>query len=290
MIRASQFTRFALLLLPPAAFLLVAAAPPAQQESPEELVRKANDLFRAGNTEAADTLYTAAEERTTDPGLVAFNRAAIHFERKQYREAENLCDRVLEDAECPPERAAKAWYNRGTCLLNRGGSMSVYRSAIACFEHTLDNPAADEPLKADARHNLELAKLLWLEEAKKEKKQDPPSPNDNIPPEEKRPQKQDFEPKSGNPETPHIERNGGVQPKTGMQGIEKKELPKQAQGENVGANNPNLTPIEDKQDVQQLSPEEARAYLKETSKWRKRQFHALLESLYGPDRGDVRDR
>src|SRR5262249_42122208 len=140
------YARLALSAIPVTclALVLVAAAPPAEQESPEELVRRANELFRAGNIEAADTLYTAAEERTTDPGLVSFNRAAILFERKQYNEAVALYDRVLDDAECPPERAAKAWYNRGTCFLHRGGSMSAYRSAIACFERTIDSPAADE--------------------------------------------------------------------------------------------------------------------------------------------------
>src|SRR5262249_59336214 len=127
----------------------------------------------------------AAEERTGAPGLVAFNRAAVLFQKEDFRDAEVHYARVLEDAACPPERAARAWYNRGTCLLRRGTSPAVYRSAIACLEHCLDSPAADEPLKADARHNLELAKLLWNEARKTAAK--PDTPNENRPPEEEPP-------------------------------------------------------------------------------------------------------
>lgn len=292
MANTARFARLAYLLFPfSLCTALLAAAPPAA-DSPEELVRRANERFRAGDTEAADALYIAAEERTGDPGLVAFNRAAILFERGLFREAEKHYDRVLDDAACPPERAAKAWYNRGTCLLRRGGSMTIYRSAIACFENTLDSPAADEPLKADARHNLELAKLLWIEAAKKEKKNEPPSPNDNIPPEENRQPKQDPDTQSGSGQdmNPGNDTNSGTTPKTGPQQMQPNGGTKPTPtNQTTPGNNANLQPLEDKDQVQQLSPDEARAYLKETAKRRKRELRSLLDTLYGPDRVDVRD-
>jgi hypothetical protein len=274
-----------------AAAVLLLAAGPLPPESPEELVRRANAAFRAGDAEAADALYAAAEERAGDPGLVAFNRAAILFERGQFRDAERHYDRVLADAACPAERSAKAWYNRGTCLLKRGGSMGVYRSAVACFENALDSPAADEPLKADARHNLELAKLLWLEEAKKEQKKDPPSPNDNTPPEEQHKPQPDPQPQPGTQEmNPGQENAGGTAPKPGSQSVQQADGSKASPAEqNVAGNNPNLPVPKDEGEVQPLSPDDARAYLKETSKRRKRELRALLETLYGPDRPDVRD-
>jgi tetratricopeptide (TPR) repeat protein len=255
------------------------------------LVRRANAAFRAGDAEAADSLYAAAEERAADPGLVAFNRAAVLFERGQFRDAERHYDRVLADVACPPERSAKAWYNRGTCLLKRGGSMGVYRSSVACFENTLDSPAADEPLKADARHNLELAKLLWLEEAKKEQKKDPPSPNDNTPPEEQhRPQPEPQQQPGTQEMNPGRENTAGTAPKPGSQAVQQADGSKPSPTEqNVAGNNPNLPVPKDEGDVQPLSPDDARAYLKETSKRRKRELRALLETLYGPDRVDVRD-
>src|SRR5688572_6322575 len=154
MIRTTRFARLTFLLLPFSAIALAVAAAPPQTDAPDELIRRANALLRAGDAEAAEKLYAAAEESADDPGLVAYNRAAVLFEQKNYREAERHYDRVLGDAACPPERAARAWYNRGTCLLQRGGSIDVYRSAIACFENALDNPAADQEVKDRAPHNL----------------------------------------------------------------------------------------------------------------------------------------
>ena len=283
----SRLTRFAFCLFPFAFFLLLAAAPP-REDSPEELIRRANELFPA-DAEAADKLYAAAEERTGDPGLVAFNRAAVLFQAGNFREAERHYDRVLDDAACPPDRAAKAWYNRGTCLLRRGGSLSVYRSAIACFENTLESAAADDQLKAKARHNLEIAKLLWIEKAKEEKKKDPPSPNDNVPPEEHKQPRPEPKQSDGGLEPKDGKDGSGKTPKVGPQPGPPKGTTGDPAQQNVAGNNPNLEIPKDTDEVQSLSPEEAREYLKKTGKRRQRELHSLLESLYGPDRVDVRD-
>ncbi len=116
MTHLAGFARLALFAFPIVCCITLVAAAPPHSDTPEELIRRANDAFRSGDTDAADKLYAAAEERTADPGLVAFNRAAVLFERGAFREAEKHYDRVLDDAACPAERAAKAWYNRGTCL------------------------------------------------------------------------------------------------------------------------------------------------------------------------------
>ena len=295
--RASRWVRFALLLLPAAGGIAVlSAAAPPQGDTPDDLVRRANELFRTGDpdaVEAADKLYAAAEERTADPGLVAFNRAAVLFERGQLPQAERQYDRVLGDADCPPARAARAWYNRGTCLLRRGGSMSVYRAAVACFENTIESPGADEPLKADARHNLELAKLLWNEERKKSAKPEEESPNKRVPPEE------DRQPR------PEQDRPGGLEPNSGdenpnggttQKGTQQQPVPQPNNGNKptpidqptAGANS-NIPAPKDEDEVQKLSPEDARAYMKEAAKRRKRELHSMLETLYGPDRPGVRD-
>ncbi len=274
---------------------LLAAAPP-QVETPDDLIRRANDVFRAGDKDTADRLYTAAEERTTDPGLVAFNRGAVQFDRKQYRDAELSYARVLKDAACPSERAAKAWYNRGTCLLHRGGSIEVYRVAIACFEHTLDNPAADEQLKDRAADNLELAKLLWNEERKKERNKKK-TPNTDVPPEESNQPKPQPENRAGGNETkPGDETNPAKKdettPKKG--GAQPKQVPKdttnptETEKPTVG-NNANLEVLKDDDKVQSLSERDARTNLAETAKRIKREQQSLLRTLYGPDRPTVRD-
>ena len=114
--------RVPLYLLPFALSTLLAAAAPLPTDGPDDLIRQANAAFARGDVEAAEKLYAAAEERTADPGLVAFNKAAVLFGRGEFRFAEEHYTRVLEDKACPPGRAAKAWFNRGTCLLRRGGA------------------------------------------------------------------------------------------------------------------------------------------------------------------------
>src|SRR4051812_28791754 len=119
-------------------FALVAACGvAAAMPQADDLIREANAAFLRDDVAAADRLYAAAEERTADPGLVAFNRAAVLFQKGEFRDAELQYARVLDDRACPPERAARAWFNRGTCLVRRGGTAAVYRSAIACFERCL---------------------------------------------------------------------------------------------------------------------------------------------------------
>src|SRR5262249_53165635 len=93
--------RLSLVLFPLSLLLLAAASPRAAD--PDELSRRANAAFLRGDTEEADRLYAAAEERTGDPGLVAFNRAAVLFQKEDFRDAEVHYARVLEDAACPPE-------------------------------------------------------------------------------------------------------------------------------------------------------------------------------------------
>jgi hypothetical protein len=268
--------------------VLVGAAP--ADESPDDLIRAANAAYLRGDAETADRLYAAAEERTADPGLVAFNRAAVLFQRGEFGPAEQHYARVLEDKACPPDRAARAWFNRGTCLLRLGGNAKVYRLAITCFERCLDLNPADEPLKADARHNLELAKLLWVEANKKAPK--PEKPND-PPPEPDPP--------------PAVESSGGMddqkgsepdQQNVGMAGA--KPVPQPATGpmpkSNPAAtdvpapgNNPNVPVLKDNKDTQPRSPEETRALLKETEARLQRKRELMNDVLRGPDRPGVRD-
>ncbi|MFM8273394.1 MAG: hypothetical protein ACKODX_13855 [Gemmata sp.] len=270
--------------------LLAGAAPP-QSDSARDTLRRANDLFRAGDRDAADRLYEAAEGRAADPGLVAFNRGVVQFDRKRYREAELSFELVLRDAECPPPRAARAWYNRGTCLLYRGESIDVYGAAIAAFERVLDSTVADEALKRRAADNLELAKLLWAEK-RKEPANKNRSPNRDVP-EERQPKPPartggtEPQPGSKGDATPGTKENGPA-PKTGTQPQHTPgaESPPEAP---APGNNPNLPVLKDEAALQQLSEADARANLAGVARRIGREQKSLLRSLYGPDRPDVRD-
>ncbi len=173
-----------LLLLLPLLPVLLAAAPKADAP-PDELVRKGNDAVRAGAFDAAERHFTDAEDSARDPGLVAFNKANALFHQSRLADAERHYTRALDDADSPPARRAAALYNRGVCQLKQGG-IDKLRGAIDSFRRCLDaNP--DDRLRDDAKHNLEVAKLLWVAARAKESKK--PTPNEQPlepPPEPKR--------------------------------------------------------------------------------------------------------
>lgn len=278
------------LVLLPGAFLLLGAAEPAATD-PEELIRQANAAYIRGAHAEADRLYAAAEERTADPGLVAFNLATVLFQKGEFRDAELHYARVIDDTACPPERAAKAWYNRGTCLVRRGGSAAVYRSAIACLERCLDSDAADDPLKADARYNLELAKTLWNNARKQENK--PDKPNENPPPEDPR---SDPPPPSGsNDEQPGTGDPGDGA--TGQQATRPIAQPTTTQTPNANDKNPQnptggaspAPALSNDKQLQQLTPEDTRDRLNRIRVRLKNAQHGLWDTLGGGDQSGVRD-
>jgi tetratricopeptide (TPR) repeat protein len=288
----SRFTARLAILLPVICLMLFMAAAPPVEASADELIRQANAAFLRGDIDNADRLYSAAEELTSDPGLVAFNRAAVLFQKGAFREAELEYDRVLGDAARPAGRAAKAWYNRGTCLLRRGGSATVYRYAIRDLERCLESTAADEPLKADARYNLELAKILWNEIRKATSK--PDTPNENPPPEESqsnpppRPYGNDQQP--GVPETGDGDKTGTNSKQTQLQnmmpqgGTKANPNPTQNPG-----NAPNPQPLQDSSTLQPLTAEDTLEHLRRTDERLKKKRQNLRNTLYGPERLGYRD-
>jgi tetratricopeptide (TPR) repeat protein len=288
---------FALILLP-CSVCLLAAANPAGEAHPDDLIRQANAAFEAGETarakgdgdaarqrtEEADRLYALAEERTADPGLVAFNRAAVLFKQEKYREAEAYYGRVLQDAACPPERAARANYNRGTCLLVVGSSSEVYMRAIAYLGRCHDSDAADAQLKANARDNLELAKTLWKKAYDEEKKagQKPENPNDHPPPDQNS-GSQNFggteqhpganDPGAGDPTQstqPMMTPNGGTTTNAGQT---------TTQGPTPGAS-PEMSQFPNDPDVRPRSQEETRKILRGTEARLLHEQRVLDNSLY----------
>jgi len=269
--------------------LLIAAAPLTEAQ-PEELIRQANAAFLAGDRDEANRLYALAEERTADPGLVAFNQAAVLFQKGEFRDAEVHYAQVLDDAACPPERGVKAWYNRGTALLRRGGSASVYRSAIACLERCVDSTVADEPLKADARHNLELAKALWNEARKTDSKE---KPNNAPPPEDPRSDPPEPKSKGTEPEPKSTQANTGKGDTTTKA---PKIDPQQPQpmstdpSTNPAPGTPTAAPqLHNEDAVQQLSPEDTRAHLRRIAERLEKDRRDLLRTLYPQYKPGTRD-
>lgn len=216
------------------AILLVSAG---QSRSPDDSIRLANEALGRGDTDAAESLYQEAEERTSDPGLVAFNKGTLLFRRGDFRRAELHFRRALSDEATPGHRRQRALYNLGNCLVREAGETEIKRlqSAIDCYELVL-HETSDEGLKLDAAHNLEVAKLLWA----KARSRKPPSERDSDWDEPRDPTKPPFDPsgkqdigdggKDNGPKTP--DPGTKIEPRKGSEnGAAPKELPKTIPGQ-----------------------------------------------------------
>jgi tetratricopeptide (TPR) repeat protein len=154
----STIARYRMIALAGVGLFLVAAGQPPVAD----WIRDGNDAYARGDWDAAESLFTQAEERAADPGLVAFNKGAALYRRGDFRRAELSFRRTLGDADIPPERRARALYNLGNCLVRQAGDsdVKVLQAAIESYEMALHD-AADEGVRTDTGHNLEVAKLLW---------------------------------------------------------------------------------------------------------------------------------
>ncbi len=276
--------RYGIPLLILTAGLLISAAP-MESRSPEELIRLGNAASLRGDLALAERHYTAAMERTDDPGLVAFNKAAIALQLGELREAEVHYLRCLDDQAAPRARRAKAQYNRGVCLLARGGSSAAYRSAISCLEQCLELNHDDAILMADAQHNLEIAKLLWNRSRIQERT--PPNPSE-LPPEVF-----DPPPRSQQPDPIFSSDSGTDNATSGPQTASQSGPAPQGQPRNKSfqkiAGAGSLPVLVDSEQREPLSPEDSRALLQNAAKrlTKDRAFNA--EMLAGPERPHVRD-
>lgn len=266
--------------------LVAVAANPATERAVEDHIRAGNAAFAREQYALAEEHYVAAEELTADPGLVAFNKGAAAFRRGDWREAEADFTRSLDDRAGPADRRAKALYNRGVCLIRRGG-LNELRTAIDSFERCLASPAADAALTADARHNLELAKLLWLEararESDKPIPNDPPEappdppPADTTPPEEG--------PGGDQPGTDQVPTSPDIDPLTGLPrpGDNAAKTDRRTPGQGtlpVNVGGAALPP---------RTPAEVREYLRGVAERLAKDRRSVAELVAPPERPNVKD-
>lgn len=233
---------------------LLSAAPVAD---PDHCVRQGNAAFARGDYALALEWYGRAEERSTDPGLVALNKAAAFYRLGDYKNAELNYRRSLEDAEGP--RRARLLHDLGACLLQRsqGKNVKALEEAIDVLEACLHGENLVAALRERTRFNLELAKLLWLEARKASQ---PPKPDE--PPGGKDDPSLTRKPndKQGTTEP------GATLPDPNAQGQPTKPAPgtepatSETEQPNPGAGN--LGAIPDTKELVPLSPEDAAAHLR----------------------------
>ena len=267
------------------AILVAAGEPPAAGDR----VREGNDAFARGDWEAAETLYAQAEERSPDPGLVAFNKGATLYRRGDFRRAELCFRRTLGDAVIPAERRGRAYYNLGNCLVRQAGDTDVrlLQAAIECYERAVrDSP--DEGVRTDAGHNLEVAKLLWAKARAKR------PPGERDPEWDDRPDPKRPPPEGPKPPDPGADNTGegpkkaeagakldvGKGPEAGMV---QKETDKAAPGAG------NLPVLPDTAQVDSHTPEDVRALLKKADERLQRERRKLREEAAQGDRPRPKD-
>jgi tetratricopeptide (TPR) repeat protein len=254
---------------------LISAAP---AEPPADLIRDANTAFERGDLDTAESLYSRAEERTPDPGLVAFNKGTALYRRADLRRAELSFRRALGDAEIPADRRGRALYNLGNCLVRQAGDTDVklLQAAIDCYEMAL-RESADEGVRSDAGHNLEVAKLLWAKArsrrpaSERDPDWDEPRPPKTPPPDpSKQPESMGTDGAGDGPKKadPSSRLDVGKGSDMGPAPVEK-EKPTPGQG--------SLPVLPDTDKVESLSPEDARAVLKRAGDRLQRERRKLRE-------------
>jgi tetratricopeptide (TPR) repeat protein len=276
------------MLLSGLAAVLVAAGPAPPTD---DLIRTANEAVGRGDLEAAERLYSQAEERAPDPGLVAFNKGTALYQRGDFRRAELSFRRALGDRDIPADRQARALYNLGNCLVRQAGETDVrqLQAAIECYEMSL-RTSADEGIRSDAGHNLEVAKLLWAK-ARARRPQgerdpdwdDPPRNSHQPPPDPTKP------PEGNGPDGPgEGPKKSEPGPKLDVgKGPEAGTTPKEADRAAPGQGN--LPVLPDTDEVRSLPLEDVRAELKRASQRLQRERQKLREEAAQGERPRAND-
>jgi hypothetical protein len=134
---------------------------------PRSAEANADESFSRGDYEQALREYQRAAGVGADANRMTFNQAAALYRLERFGDADTRYNGVA--AEGDATRKARAAYDRGNCALHEacraegiadarllGQAMEDYR---ACLEQETAT-SGDDSLFKDARHNLELAKLI----------------------------------------------------------------------------------------------------------------------------------
>jgi Ca-activated chloride channel family protein len=246
------------LFLVPLALLLLAGTPAGE---PLDRVRQGNVAFERGDYLEALRQYDRAEERSTDPGLLAFNEGTALYQLGRYREAELHFRRCAEDAR--GERQARLFYNLANCLVQQARPTDVQRlqDAVNLYGRCLEAGACPPELAENARHNLELARLLL---ARAKSRPDASDADTTEPPNEPLPRESSRDDRPALPDATAAVPNAAGRPEM-VAGT-----PEQANSGAVKADQPspgrgNLGPLPDDDELTPLAPEDAETHLQQAA-------------------------
>lgn len=227
----------------------------------ESFVYQGNAAYANGDYQAAVDLFSQAEEYTTDPGLVAFNKAAALYRLGRYAEAEAHYLRSREDAS--GARQARVLFDLGNTVLQlaRDQDIKGIQRAIGYYEEGLRQEAAGPRLIEDAKFNLQLAKELLARARAAKGSRDPAESNDGS---DRPHDEQANQGANGQDLQPGVpDRKGQARAVNRRPGDTQRlpgswdEEPPPGQGD--------LPPIQDQDELVKMSPEETARYLKQVA-------------------------
>src|SRR5262249_35612988 len=122
--------------------------------------------YRAGDFAAAEAHFRQAEQGAADPARAAYNRATAQDQLRRFQDADHNYE---HSADYEALHAARAAYDRGNCAFSEAcrdegtADPELLQRAAKHYETCLareGSTTAAGSLFEDARHNLELAKLI----------------------------------------------------------------------------------------------------------------------------------
>ncbi len=133
-----------------------------QAESPYKTVQRGNELYEAGEYDAAGLHYASASEDFPEAAEIYFNQGNVLYKQRKFLQALAHYTNALQSVEGVLESRVK--YNLGNVEYRRAliamstpqDSMLLLRSAITYYRDSL----AADPQQQNARYNLELAHRL----------------------------------------------------------------------------------------------------------------------------------
>jgi tetratricopeptide (TPR) repeat protein len=262
----------------------LAAAPVLRSE---DLVRQGNAAFERGDFAGAVELYARAEERTTDPGLIAFNEAAALYQLGRYRDAELRLRRCQEDA--TGSRRSRLLYNLGNCLVQEAGSRRPgrLREAINVYEQCLQQEGIEPELTADARHNLEVARLLLQKAQSSRESQNESSEDQSSATPQPEDQRNDARP--GGDQAMTTLPNGVDRAGQAVNQVGDRNTAPNKTGQPPPPGKGNLPPIPDEEELTAMSPEDAAQHLKQAASRIAQERRAYRERPMPAPPANVRD-
>jgi hypothetical protein len=154
--------------------------------------------YAAGDFAAAEARFREAEQTTPQPALAAYDRAAALYRLRRFDDADHSYERSADDAAL---HAARAHYDRGNCAFSKAcqdegtADPDLLEQAARNYEACLareEATASAGTLFDDARHNLELTRLILDEFAEEDK--DPSAADRSGPGATDQPQDDPFSP------------------------------------------------------------------------------------------------